>query len=148
MRKYWWLLLIVAVGFGVMVATTGCDDDDDDDSSTVVVQDGSSSSGSSDSTTILTEPAAPTLLSPKNYAEILTPTTLTLDWTDVDGATQYEVTVNPPGKKVMVNVSQIQWKFTNGGEYLWNVRAKNAAGYSDYSEIFMIKATKLIIVDI
>jgi hypothetical protein len=77
-----------------------------------------------------TPPGVPTLTSPATGTTYRTsPTTTTLQWGAVSGATQYQVVIND-GNVTSPWVSGTSW--TTGslgnGQYQWQVRARNAAG--------------------
>jgi hypothetical protein len=78
-------------------------------------------------------PAVPTLASPPTGTTYATsPTTATLSWNAVSGATAYQVVIND-GSITSPWISTTSW--TTGslgnGQYSWQVRAKNASGTSN-----------------
>ena len=95
-------------------------------------------------TTIPAIPASPTLSSPAKDATDV-PLDVTLTWSSVSGATSYHVEVSAVSdfgttvieKTVEKNAYSIEEEILFGDTvYYWRVRASNAAGTSDWSEVW------------
>ncbi|MEX1054899.1 MAG: fibronectin type III domain-containing protein, partial [Rhodothermales bacterium] len=91
-------------------------------------------------TTIVAAPSSPGLLSPENHAENV-PVPTFLDWTDVSGATAYDIQVSQSNKfdNLVVDTSEVTESglevrtLRNKEIYFWRARAVNAGGKSAWS---------------
>lgn len=103
----------------------------------------------------LAKPAAPSLQSPSNNAEI-TGTSQTLDWNNVSGATGYELALRDAtlnqwiygGSKSTKYTSSSQYTvsgLTEGHKYAWTVQAKNSAGLSADSTAYYFTVKKSVV---
>ncbi|MBM4162119.1 MAG: hypothetical protein FJ217_13610 [Ignavibacteria bacterium] len=89
---------------------------------------------------LLTLPPAPTLISPADGASNLSTAPL-LTWSQVSGAVKYhlQVSSSPSFLTMVVNDSTLTstsrqlGSLAHGTKYYWRVRAKNEAGYGQYS---------------
>ncbi|MEA2513429.1 MAG: hypothetical protein QOJ59_2916, partial [Thermomicrobiales bacterium] len=82
-----------------------------------------------------TAPDVPTLVSPATGTTYTTsPTTTTLRWNAVSGATEYQVVIND-GNMSSPWISATSWTTPSvgNGQYTWQVRARNSAGTSNLS---------------
>jgi hypothetical protein len=100
-------------------------------------------------TTIASAPPPPNLISPVNGATGVSATP-TLDWSDVSGATGYEVQIsfnsNFTSLVVDIDVTSSQYVVpsgTLGGTtlYYWRVNSRNAGGNGDWSTVFHFTTT-------
>jgi len=86
-------------------------------------------------------PGTPSLVSPPNGETVST--TPSLDWSDVSGATSYDVEVCSDSDCTSVvrsdNVGSSQWTvspaLSEGATYYWHARARNSCGPSSWSSI-------------
>ncbi|MCE1164429.1 MAG: hypothetical protein LWX07_03390, partial [Bacteroidetes bacterium] len=101
--------------------------------------------------TALGGPAAPTLISPANGANILT-TTPTLDWNDVSGAVSYEVQVATDSGFVNMilnsGTTASQYSVPSGTlagnlTYFWRARAENGSGTGPWSAVWKFRIVTL-----
>ena len=146
MKKRWRLVLMLTAVLCFMAGTTGCEDEKEEEDVAVVKDD-------DDSVALDTSLAAPAekvlQLSPKPHTTVAAGTIVKLDWRDVDNAVEYEVRVAGPVESIfMVSKSEADWAATKPGDYLWAVRAKNAAGFGPHGDIWRFVAVKVTLVDI
>jgi hypothetical protein len=86
-------------------------------------------------------PPAPSLASPDDGSTVSQP--VMLDWSDVGGVDMYEVMlsdedqfVDPPMMDSTMGESECELSMmSEGATYYWKVRAHNAAGWGDWSEV-------------
>jgi hypothetical protein len=97
-------------------------------------------------TTSRDRPGVPTLLSPANGATGV-PRSPTLVWSEVPGADSYQVEISPFGtawfnvQGTSFTISEEALSIGYTDRHTWRVRAKNAAGASDWSEQWMFTRT-------
>jgi trimeric autotransporter adhesin len=93
-------------------------------------------------TTSRDRPAPPTLLSPGNGATGV-PRSPTLTWSAVAGAESYQVEISPFGthyysvQGTSFTISEEALSIGYTDRHTWRVRARNAAGVSDWSELWV-----------
>jgi len=99
-------------------------------------------------TTTCSTPSTPSLVSPTNGSSGVS-TTPTLDWSDVSGATSYDVQVCADSGCTSVvrssNVTSSQWTVSSalstGTQYWWRARANNSCGSGSYSGTWSFTTT-------
>jgi trimeric autotransporter adhesin len=97
-------------------------------------------------TTSRDRPAAPTLLSPANGATRV-PRSPTLVWSAVQGADSYQVEISPFGtayfnvQGTSITLSEEALSIGYTDRHSWRVRAKSAAGASEWSELWVFTRT-------
>jgi len=100
-------------------------------------------------TTAANPPAIPTLVSPANGAGCQS-LNLTLDWSDISGATSYTVQVSfvSTFATTVINESNltssqyiVPSNLTNNSLYYWRVNAANSGGTSAWSEVWSFTTT-------
>lgn len=104
----------------------------------------------SDVWSFTTKLAAPVLASPPS-GSIDHPTTLTLSWNSVGGATSYglQVSTDSSFNTILVDNSALTTTssevgpLANNTEYFWRVRASNADGTSDWSTVWSLTTVPL-----
>ena len=90
-------------------------------------------------------PIAPTLVFPEN-SSTNQPTRITLQWNNVDNAEKYalEVATDESFNSIVFTIFNIsntsqEVSLLGNTQYFWHVRAKNIAGYGEYSDVWNFK---------
>jgi hypothetical protein len=100
-------------------------------------------------TTAVNPPSAPTLVSPANGAGCQS-LNLTLDWSDIPGATSYNVQVSfvPTFATMVVNESNltssqytVPSNLVNNSQFYWRVNSSNSGGTSAWSAVWSFTTT-------
>ena len=128
MKKYRWLALIPVLALCLLIGTTGCEDDDDDDGDKIIVVTNAASASTQ-------QLAPPVLLAPADSTTGFSGDSVYFDWSDVDGAEQYELHVDAKVQVVIGSEANYQLIGHQVIHTWWVTAVSSTRGKSPASEV-------------